>query len=357
MVMTQSIWARLGDAASLVATPLVPSHYLELVNPLWSTRKLEARVEAVHDETPHARTLTLRPSRAWRTFRAGQHVRIGAAVDGRRVTRTYSIASSPLRGDGCITITVKENERGRLSPFLVRRVRRGDFLSLGTPEGNFVLPEAAPVHPLFVTAGSGITPVMSMLRTYALGGGMPDVAHLHYAPRAREVIFARELAQIAGTHPASYRLSIVHTRETSARFGAEALDALCPDWRLRDVWACGPQSLLDDVARVVDASRLHVERFVAARASLSADGAGGTVRLRSSGVEVRADGATPLLHVAEGAGVNAPYGCRMGLCHTCDATMISGCVRDLRTGQCIDEPGARIQPCVCAAASDVEIDL
>jgi ferredoxin len=102
---------------------------------------------------------------------------------------------------------------------------------------------------------------------------------------------------------------------------------------------------------------VHVERFVAPRATLPANAAGGKVRLRMSGVEVDADGATPLLHVAERAGVNAPHGCRMGVCHTCDATMVSGCVRDLRTGERIDEPGARIQPCVCAAAGDVEIEL
>jgi len=358
MTMTATFWSRLGDVASLVATPLAPSHYLELVNPLWSTHKLEARIEDVHDETADARSLTLRPGRAWRSFRAGQHVRVSASVDGRRVTRTYSLSSSPLRRDGLVTITVKATDGGRLSPYLARRARPGEHLTLGKPQGDFVLPAQAPVRPLFVTAGSGITPVMSMLRTLALEGTVRDVVHVHYAPRAKDVIFVRELRRMAADAPSSYRLSIVHTREPgAARFGAPALDALCADWRHRDAWACGPQSLLDEVARVVEPARLHVERFVAARAPLPAGAAGGKVHLRVSNVEVSADGATPLLHVAEAAGLSPAHGCRMGLCHTCDATLNSGCVRDLRTGQTIDEPGARFQPCVCAAAGDVDVDL
>ena len=101
---------------------------------------------------------------------------------------------------------------------------------------------------------------------------------------------------------------------------------------------------------------LHIERFRAALAALPATG-GGRVRFAASAVDATADGQTPLLPVAETAGVAAPHGCRMGICHTCDATMISGCVRDLRTGTALDEPGTRIQVCVCAAAGDVELEV
>lgn len=348
--MTVESWA------GLVATPLTPSHYLELLSPLWSTRRLSARVVALRDETPDVRTITLRPGRLWRPHRAGQHVRVSVVLDGRRATRTYSISSSPLRDDGCITITVKLQPGGRVSPLLVRRLRVGEIVSLEGPAGDFVLPDVCE-RPLFITAGSGITPVMSMLWSFALRRAMPGVAHLHYAPRVPDVIFRDEMAYLAAAHPRQYRPRILRTREPNAgRFDVRTLDSLVPDWRTREVWACGPRSLLDAVAAVVDPARLHIERFTAPRAAIS-DARGGRVHLRASGVEVDADGATPLLHVAERAGVSAPHGCRMGVCHTCDATMLSGCVRDLRTGERIAEPGARIQPCVCAAAGDVEIEL
>ncbi len=363
---TRTLWSRLADVASLAATPLRPSHYLELVNPLWSSHDLKARVEAVWDETRDVRTLTLRPGRGWRAHRAGQHVRVGVALDGMRHTRTYSISSSPERDDGCITITVKAIDGGRVSRHLVRSTKVGDYLSLAAPQGEFVLPDAKPVRPLFVTAGSGITPVMSMLRTYVARGNMPDAVHLHYAPHALDVIFGKELQAIATDH-ARYKLESVYTRELGAErsqerhFRSGQLDQLCPDWREREAWVCGPQQLVDAVeAHFVAAGlgrRVHVERFHAAMAPLPADAAGGTVRFASSGREVVANGRTPLLRVAEDAGLNPPHGCRMGICHTCDAKLVSGQVRDLRTGALLSDAGANVQVCVCAAAGDVALEL
>jgi ferredoxin len=103
-------------------------------------------------------------------------------------------------------------------------------------------------------------------------------------------------------------------------------------------------------------SALRIERFAAALAPMPANDSGGRVRFLSSRSEVRSDGRTPLLRVAEDAGLTPPHGCRMGICHSCDATLVAGCVRDLRTGD-LAEPGARIQICVCAPAGDVDLDL
>jgi ferredoxin len=104
-------------------------------------------------------------------------------------------------------------------------------------------------------------------------------------------------------------------------------------------------------------ARVHLERFRAALAELPADTAGGTVRFTTSGCQVEADGSTPLLRVAEDAGLNPAHGCRMGICHTCDATLVAGTVRDLRTGTLLNEAGQKVQVCVCAAAGDVELAL
>jgi ferredoxin-NADP reductase len=200
---------------------------------------------------------------------------------------------------------------------------------------------------------------MSMLRSLALGN-MPDIVHVHYAKHARDVIFGDELRALAAAHP-SYRLVIVHTHDDPRRFSRERLDELIPDWRARDAWACGPQGMLDAVtACFADAGRasaLHVERFTAAFAPVPPTAAGGEVRFATTKTVARSDGRTPLLRIAETAGVNAPHGCRMGICHTCDTTLLKGCVRDLRTGEHIDQPGTRVQVCVCAAAGDVELAL
>lgn len=356
---------RVRSIVDLYATPLRAAHYVELVNPLWSSRTLTARVEAVWDETADSRTITLRPGRGWRRHRAGQHVRVGVAIDGRRFTRTYSISSSPERRDGCITITVKILDGGRMSRHLVRDLKVGTHLPISLAQGDFIAPESVPTRPLFVTAGSGITPVMSILRTWALIGNVPDAVHLHFAPHEHDVIFGAELDALAERHR-----RYVHHRVLTRADGADEgdrhldpalLDERCPDWRTREIWACGPQSLLDAVeALAAEAgARTRIERFRAPVADLADDATGGAVTFRAGEDEVvaEADATTPLLRVAEDSGLNPAHGCRMGICHTCDVPLVAGRVRDLRTGEITDEAGTPVQICVSSAAGDCEIQL
>lgn len=362
----RSIRTALAGLADMFAYPLRHTHYLELVNPLWTKHVLKARVVRVWDDTADTRTLTLRPGRGWRSHRAGQYVRVGVPIGGKRHTRTYSISSAPVRDDGCFDITVKAIEGGLVSQHLARRVKVGDYLPLGEPQGEFVLPESMPVHPLFITAGSGITPVMSMLRNYvAEFEVMPDAVHMHYAPHSLDVIFGAELQQLQASQR-HYQLHAYYTRaqapEAGQYFSAEQLEAACPDWREREVWACGPAALLDAVEAHWEQAglsrQLHVERFMARTAPPPADGVKqGRVIFMGSKVETRSDGCTPLLRVAEDAGLNPPHGCRMGICHGCNTTLVSGCVRDTRTGALIAEAGDVVQVCVCTAVGDVTLAL
>jgi ferredoxin-NADP reductase len=358
----------LGRLADAFAWPLRSADYLALVAPRWGGAGALARIVDLREETPRARTLTLRPARRWPAHRAGQHVQLGVAIDGRRHVRTYSLSSAPERfaADGCVTVTVTAVEGGRVSAHLVRDARAGDRLWLGPPQGEFVLRAAGGVRPLFVTAGSGITPVMSMLRSLAAAGALPDVAHLHYARTPGDVIFGAELAALAGAHP-RYRLHVLHTRVSGApgdgpaTFGPAALAAHCPDWREREAFVCGPLPLLVAAEAHWSAAglapRLHVERFHASLAPALPGAAGGRVRFARSGVEVEAGGGTSLLRVAQEAGLRPPHGCRMGICHSCSTTLRAGRVRDLRDHAVIDEPGAKVQLCVCAASGNVELEL
>ncbi len=362
----RAVLGRIGAVTDLFAYPLRTSHYVELVNPLWTTHRLQARVEKVWDETKDARTLTLRLGLNWRGHRAGQHVRLGVPIGGMHHTRTYTISSPPEREDGCITITVKAIAGGRMSHHLVRKVTPGTYLPIGLAQGDFYLPDAQPVKPLFITAGSGITPAISMLRSLIAQERLADAAHIHYAPHEFDVIFGKELRQMAADHP-RYRLRLVFTRELGAERSAERhfssaqLDELCPDWRGREAYACGPQPLLAALEKHYEQAgmsrRLRIERFHAPWAELPAGVVGGRVRFARSAFEVNADARTNLLRVAEDAGLNPPHGCRMGICYSCNTRLLSGCVRDLRTGKVQNEAGAVVQTCISAAAGDCELDL
>lgn len=356
--------AKLAGITDMFAYPLRTSHYVELVNPLWSTHRMQARVVDVWDETKDARTITLKPGANWRLHRAGQHIRVGLAVDGRHYTHTYTISSPPERDDGCFTITVKAIKGGRLSHYIVRKLKVGDYIPVGLPQGDFYLPDASPIQPLFITAGSGITPAMSMLRSLVQQQRLPDTVHIHYAPHEFDTIFGKELRQMDAEQPL-YHLHEVHTHKgngaSASYFCREELDRVCPDWRERDCYACGPPGLLAAIEDTWEEAglshRLHIERFRAELAPIPKDAVGGKVRFARADLAVDADGQTNLLRVAEDSGLNPPHGCRMGICHTCNTTLKSGCVRDLRSGEFINEPGATVQTCVCAAAGDCELDL
>ncbi|MFF0572371.1 ferredoxin reductase [Streptomyces sp. NPDC004041] len=335
----------------MVTTPLMPSDYLDLVSPLRTGADLRGRIEAVHPETSDAATVVIRPGRAWRGHTAGQYVRIGVDVDGVRLWRAYSITSPADRRDGRITITVKAIPDGKVSNHLVRRAKPGTLIQLDQPTGDFVLPRAKPAKVLYLTAGSGITPVMGMLRSIELD----DVVMVHCAPRPGDVIFRRELHRLVVDE--GLRLTEVHT-DTDGKLDIARLQELVPDWAERETWACGPAGLLNAAeehwARHDVLERLHTERF---RPGIVVAGDGGEVTFSTTGRTVGADGATPLLDIGEEAGVLMPSGCRMGICFGCVTPLKAGAVRDLRTGEITEAgPGVLIQTCVSAAAGPCDIE-
>ncbi|MBJ7529568.1 MAG: ferredoxin reductase [Nocardioides sp.] len=351
-------WERVRRAGSKLTTPLHPDDYLSLVNPLWSTRELRGRIEEVVPETEDAATLVIRPGWGWRyDHKPGQYVGIGVQVEGKYQWRSYSVSSAPKRSGRTIAITVRAMPEGLLSSHLVNGLAPGTIVRLALPEGDFVLPDPPPARMLFLVAGSGVTPVMSMLRTLDRRGSMPDVVMHYSSPTAERMIFRDELDRLEEGHEG---LSVhrLHT-DTEGMLAPADLDRVCPDWRERETWACGPGPMLDALSEHFEAEgvaeRLHLERFSLKLGD--AGGEGGTISFRNSGKTVDADGATTVLEAGEQAGVGMPYGCRMGICHTCTVTLVSGAVRDLRNGEEYAQPNEQIQTCVTAAAGDCTLDI
>lgn len=351
---------KLARAASLLTTPLAPEDILSLFNPVFSARQLRGVVTRVVPETVDSATIFFRPGRGWQAHRAGQWARIGVELNGVRHWRSYSL-SAPAGEDPAITVT----DMGAVSGTLVRTTKPGDILFLAPPQGDFVLPE----HPrplLMLTAGSGITPVMSMVRTLVPRRPDADVVLIHTARTASDAIFREELSELADQFP---NFKVIHWftgEQGRLDFTTPAgLDTLCPDWRERAAYACGPEGFLDDAEALWElpaepgsdpSATLTIERFSTSLAG-GAGHDGGLVTFEASDREVDADGSTPLLDVGEDAGVLMPSGCRMGICHSCLIPLRAGQVRDLRTGEVHGEPGQLIQTCVSAAAGPVNLDL
>jgi ferredoxin-NADP reductase len=350
----------LRRVASLLTTPLAPEDIINLVNPLASARQLRGVVTKVVRETPDSTTIHFRPGRGWNPHAAGQWARIGVEIDGVRQWRSYSL-SAAVGHDPAITVTAI----GFVSTALARSTKVGDILFLDTPQGDFVLPE----HPrplLMLTAGSGLTPVMSMIRTLVPRRPDADVVLVHSARTRDDALFHDELLELADQFSG---LTVRHwfTREEGGRrldlSDVTDLETLCPDWRERAAYACGPTDFLDAATELWerdgdDATHagLTIERFAPVLLEGSG-GEGGLLTFEKSDKEVEAGGDVPLLEAGEDCGVVMPSGCRMGICRSCLVPLVAGKVRDLRTGEVHGDEGELIQTCVNAAAGPVHLDI
>jgi ferredoxin-NADP reductase len=338
-------------------TPLLPDDYLKLLNPLWTARELRGAVISVDKETEDTATVTIKPGWGFSAdYRPGQYVGIGLRVDGRWHWRSYSLTSVPVRRGKRISITVKATPEGFLSTHLVNGVKPGTIVRLAAPKGDFSLPDPPPTKMLFVSAGSGITPLMAMLRSLTARRETPDIVHIHSAPSADAVIFHDELRELETKQP-GYRLHLQLTQE-NGKVDFEHLDRLVADWQDRPTWACGPTQMLNAVEKVWDdaglGDDLHMERFTIARTDKG--GEGGTVTFAISDKSIDIDGATSLLEAGEKVGIHMPFGCRMGICQTCVLPLESGYVRDFRSG---NEHGAgdRINTCISTASGDCTLNI
>ena len=243
--------------------PLQLDDYLELISPLWSTKELRGRIERVQRETADAVTVFITPGFRWRGHLPGQYLRIGFDIEGKRHWRAYSLTSHAARPDGQIAITVKRKEDGVVSRFLHSRQAAGSIVTLGEVEGEFTLTDPpakqAPVPHggEWHHAGDG-----DPAGARASRGG-PRRGARAFRPGRRETIFAQDLTALA-TRRDCYRLVLRATAE-HGRMHPDQLDSLCPDWRERETYACGPGAMLQALRTHFEEAqlpeRLHVESF------------------------------------------------------------------------------------------------
>ncbi len=353
----------------VLAGPHGVDSYLELVRPAWSLKDVRAEIVSVRRPTADSVTLTLRPNQNWRGFSAGQYVRVAVEIDGVRHTRCYSPACSAHSVADHLELTVKAHPDGFVSRFLNEEAQPGMVLGLSQAEGDFALPAARPRRLLLISGGSGITPVMSMLRTLCDEGHAGPVTFLHYAFTDRDVAYYAELAELAARHP-NVRLVRAYTKqaeggELQGFFGREHLVAADPEYASAETYVCGPPGLMEAVRGTFAAEeldeRLHVEHFVAPAIAVPAvDAAGGeatgTIHFARSEASAPNSGA-PLLDQAEAAGLTPESGCRMGICHSCTCRMTAGSVRNVQTGDVLTAIDEDIQICISVPVGDVTLDI
>ncbi|MGH8433507.1 MAG: ferredoxin reductase [Pseudomonas sp.] len=350
--LTAHGWLREADVDAVLAW----------FNPAWRLNRVFARVAARRWVADDMLALTLQPNGNWRGARPGQHLQLYLEVDGVRLSRSYSLTA--LHADGCVEIAIKRQPGGRLSNRLLDWLAVGQVLELGQPFGDLHWAEQAP-GVLLLAAGSGLTPLLGLLRSALEQGFSAPISLLHYVREQGQRAFVEELNALQAQHSnlqVRWALSgeVAQAGELSGRFAAEHVHA-CAALEQRQVLACGPAGFVEQVQHwwlsTGHSGELQVEGFSPPR--LSSDQPLHTVRLRFAQArrEVQGDSVRSLLEQAEAAGLRPAYGCRQGICASCTCRLLGGAVRDMRSGVLLSEPEQAIRLCVSAPVGDVVLDL
>jgi len=353
-----------SKTVATMATPHTVDHYLDQLHPMLAVKNVRGRVVEVIQETGSASTVVIKPNRTWTGFKPGQHVQFGVEVEGKRRVRVFSVSSSVRRPDGLFSVSVKAHPDGYVSQFLHHGLVPKTLIFLSQAEGDFVLPEQIPDNLLLISGGSGITPVMSMIRSLRDTGHRGKVTFLHYARSREDEMFSRELDDLATD--TAFNVVRVYTRKPlpgaplKGRFNIEHLKNLGIDPAMSPTYVCGPAGLIqvvkDAYQELGATEQLHMEYFKVPNVDLDAADATGTLTFDDSNVEFANNGKT-ILEQAEAAGLRPAYGCRMGVCNTCAVKKKHGAVRHVISGEVQANTDETIKICVNTPIGDTCVAL
>ena len=308
-------------------------------------------VVGIRRETPSCVSIAFDTSNhpEFLNFKPGQYLTFELMLDGQAVRRSYSICSAP--GSGELRVAVKAVEGGWASVYLTSKLSKGDVVQVRKPEGNFLLVEQPEVarHHVFFAAGSGITPVFSMLQAALKRQIQSSVTLIYGNKTSSETIFREELEALSEEHP-HFEFICVCSQESarySGRITAEMADTildrqLSGEIRPIDYYLCGPSEMITGLqdgldSRGVNSENIHQEFFSAPVADDAVeevhegDFSGDSIvtfTLDDEDTEVTlASDGDVALNAALDLGLDAPFSCKGGVCTTCRAKVLSGKVR------------------------------
>lgn len=332
--------------------------WLQRLHPLLSLERVYARVESRRWVAEDMLAITLRCNGNAMAWRPGQHVQLYREINGVRLSRCYSLTD--VQAGGSIELAIKRQPGGKVSAAVLDQLEFGERVELGQAAGDLSWPAAPAV--LLLAAGSGITPLLSLLRAALAGGYNAPVRLLHYVRGHGQRAFADELQQLMQLHP-NLQVQWVLTGEQPR--ASELAGRFCPahvaEVAAPSLLVCGPHGFVEQTRgwwhTQPDKQPMQFEAFTLPPA-VTAD-ASASVQLGFARSQLQASGNNQqsLLEQAEALGLRPAHGCRQGICASCSCQLLSGAVRDLRSGVMTSEPGQSIRLCISAPLGDVTLDL
>ena len=293
-------------------------------------------------------------------FSPGQFITLGLAIGGETISRCYTISSAPTRPHS-ISITVKRHPNGIVSNWLHDNINIGSKIAAFGPNGEFTTADLKAEKYLFLSAGSGVTPLMSMTRAFHELAENQDVVFIHSARSPDDIIFRKELDLIAFNQPKFHAAYICEqitdalrspsdlSNMLAGRLTLEALTQLVPDFKSREIFTCGPAPYMAAVRGILgaagfDMAHYHEESFTfdalpnsvqatetAAKPASSHDGAAFSVQFTKSERTLDCGANEFVLDAALKSGLRLPFACSKGVCGTCKSKLLSGKV-DMKHG-------------------------
>jgi ferredoxin-NADP reductase len=329
---------------------------LQSFNPLWSITRTQAKVLRIESECAGVFSLYLKPNRLFKGFKAGQHIALELDVDGKRKSRTFSISNAP-QANGVIRLTIKINPNGWASK-AASQLKPGQIVGISQASGVFV-PAISEQPVLLIAAGSGITPIMSMLLHWSKQIQKPNAILLMSFRTAEHMIFSKELETLAQQWPEL--VIIPHFSQQSGHLFAEQLPTLVADYTDRMTYLCGPTGLMDGFSDWYKEHNLNQnlkkEQFGQWQFFVDEDAESFSIFHNPQQANFAALRGQSILEAAEASGLKPTNGCRRGICMTCQCKKKSGVVHNHLTNQASSDGEEWIQLCISTPLSNIQLDL
>ncbi|MGR9116712.1 MAG: FAD-binding oxidoreductase [Gammaproteobacteria bacterium] len=363
-------------AASPLLVNLVEDHVQLCV---WCEGTTQLKVADIYEETPDCKTFRLVAKEPMLfSYKPGQFITFILNIGGQEVRRSYSMSSSPSR-PYLLEVTIKRVPNGLVSNWFCDHVKLGDELTVKGPSGKFTCFNFPSNKMLFIGAGSGITPIISMSRWITDTASDVDVKLLASFKTPSTILFRKELEMLSERH-SGFQVALTVTAGKqgadswagfTGRVNRDMLEAFVPDILDRHIFMCGPDPFTESIKNILyeigyDMTNFHSESFGTGRSALDAGSGGQTLQLKGplhkvtfaqSGLTVDTDENINLLTLAEAYGIELDYSCRVGSCGECEVKcrgqveMSDECEIDDKT-----QAAGYIYACCCKAKSDLVLD-
>lgn len=364
--------SKLIRSLSKVLGTEVVSFWLEQAGSIQSTDRVLAEVVSIDQETPDTVSLWLKPNGLFGGFEPGQHVNASFTVAGVVHTRSYSF-SSAVRADGLVRLTIKQTPNGLVSTYANSNLKAGDVIELGDVFGDMTLANTQPnllskrANLLMMAAGSGITPMMSLIEALQQDGFPADVTLVYYARSEQDLVFDKSFEQLAQANQAFTYYRALEAGANPERGDLEGrpssahLKAIGASLASSDVYVCGPDGFMNAITKLVGdkPKSFHAESFTPATLQIDPNTEVKTfpITLALSNRVVEVPNNKPLLKALLDQGINAPHGCGMGICNTCSCEKLLGTTQNLQNQSVCASSNTALRLCVNAAQGPLTLEL